>query len=214
MSMDEPVVVMDQFADTAARCGFSDANLPQTITDSGTVAMIAQPVTGLLMLRASSNMPALSDALRQRCNLPLSSRLYSETHDAYCVRWMAPDNWLLSCPLNEAFDIEQSLRADTAGHIAIVNLSGGYSVMELSGRDARSVLMKSTGYDVHPDHFSVGKVVNTTFAKAQVTLRVIELGESDARYEIIVRRSFSDYLWAWLQCAGAEYGMTTTRSAS
>jgi len=212
MSMDEPVAVMDQFADTATKSGFSDADLPQMTTGSSTVVMSAQPVTGLLMLRASSNMPELSDALRQRCNLPLSSRLRSETHEAYCVRWMAPDNWLLSCPLNEAFDIEQSLRADTAGHIAIVNLSGGYSVMELSGSDSRSVLMKSTGYDVHPDHFGAGKVVNTTFAKAQVTLRVIELGESDARYELIVRRSFSEYLWAWLQRAGAEYGMISSRS--
>ena len=79
--------------------------------------------------------------------------------------------------------------------------------MELSGSDARSVLMKSTGYDTHPDHFGVGKVVNTTFAKAQVTMRVVELSESDARYELVVRRSFSDYLWLWLQRAGAEYGM-------
>lgn len=207
MSADNLVAVMDQHATTAEQSGFAHLGLPVSLSESGSVVMRARSVMGLLMLRASSDAIGLSEALKNRCGVPLSERLQSVTHNAYCIRWMAPDCWLLSCPLGEAFAIEQSLRTDVDGHIAIVNVSGGYSVVDLSGNDARNVLMKSTGYDVHPDHFGVGKVVNTTFAKAQVMMRVVELGETDACYELVVRRSFSDYLWLWLQRAGAEYGI-------
>lgn len=207
MSVDNLVAVMDQHATTAEQSGLAHLGLPVSLSESCSVVMTVRSVMGLLMLRASSNTTALSEALKNRCGVSLSERLRSVTHKAYCIRWMAPDCWLLSCPLGEAFAIEQSLRADVDGHIAIVNVSGGYSVVDLSGSSAQSVLMKSTGYDVHPDHFGVGKVVNTTFAKAQVTMRVVELGETDACYELVVRRSFSDYLWLWLQRAGAEYGI-------
>ncbi len=77
------------------------------------------------------------------------------------------------------------------------------SLLTLSGENALNVLKKSTAYDVHAENFGPGKVVNTVMAKAQVTLRA----KSDGCFEIIVRRSFADYLWLWLQRAGKEYGL-------
>jgi len=88
--------------------------------------------------------------------------------------------------------------------MAMVNVSGGFSVLELQGANANDVLKKSTGYDVHPSNFMPGKVVNTVFAKAQVTMRCIDTDH----YELIVRRSFADYLWHWIQVASAEYGLS------
>ncbi len=221
MSNDSMVAVMDQCADLSASgadagmlsSGLAHAQLPPaagtSTTDSG-VLLTEKAVTGLLMLRATSNADALSTALKSYCGIALSSRLHSDTNGAYCVRWMSPDAWVLSCPLEEVFAIEGALRDAIPGHIAIVNISGGYTILELSGTHARSVLMKSTGYDVHPDHLGQGKVVNTTFAKAQVTLRAVEVDEAQGRYELLVRRSFTDYLWLWLQRAGAEYGLHAT----
>lgn len=217
MSNDSMVAVMDQYADGSSigdagilSSGLSHARLPSAAntpnSDDG-VLLTERPVTGLLMLRATSDAAALSDALKSHCGIPLSSRLHSDASGDYCVRWMSPDAWLLSCPLDETFAIERALRDAVSGHISIVNISGGYTILELSGNHARSVLMKSTGYDVHPDHLGKGKVVNTTFAKAQVTLRAINSTDTDGRYELMVRRSFSDYLWLWLQRAGAEYGL-------
>ncbi|ASJ72712.1 sarcosine oxidase subunit gamma [Granulosicoccus antarcticus] len=161
-------------------------------------------VTGILVLRASTGKEALASALQTTLNVKLPERLASHSiSDKYCVRWMSPDEWLLTCPLDEAFELENKLRAAADGPIAIVNVSGGYSLLTLSGESALKVLKKSTSYDVHPDSFGPGKVVNTVMAKAQVTLRAV--GED--RYEIIVRRSFADYLWLWLQRAGKEYGL-------
>ena len=161
-------------------------------------------VTGILVLRAANARDQLGKALVSTLKLDLPGKLESRSEgDRYCIRWMSPDEWMLTCPLNEAFDVERKLRAAVEGHIAIVNVSGGYGLLTLSGENAVNVLKKSTAYDVHSDNFGPGKVVNTVMAKAQVTLRA----KDDGSYEIIVRRSFADYLWLWLQRAGKEYGL-------
>lgn len=200
---------------------------------SSSVLLEELAVTGLLLLRARESISELAAALQSRLSLRLPERLESDgnmnsnfsasasddsanslsitaevnnsgaTDSAYCIRWMSPDEWLLSCPADEAFDIENDLRSLISGSVAIVNVCGGFSVLNLSGADARSTLKKSTAYDVDECNFPAGKVVNTMMAKAQITLRSC----STDSYEIIVRRSFADYLSLWLQRAGSEYGI-------
>ncbi len=221
MNESDNIVVMDQFsknvdASTASVVHTGQLNVDASGSGANSkahVRLVEQPVAGLLMLRASSEeqIAALGAALQTHCGVALASRLSSNTSGDYCVRWMGPDAWLLSCPLSDAFSIEQKLRGAVSGHIAIVQISGGYSVFELSGAKALEVLQKSSGYDTHPDNFPVGKVVNTTFAKAQITIRAVQAGD-EASYELIVRRSFSDYIWIWLQRASYEYGLDAVGS--
>ncbi|MDO9323257.1 MAG: sarcosine oxidase subunit gamma family protein, partial [Pseudomonas sp.] len=45
--------------------------------------------------------------------------------------------------------------------------------------------------------------VGTVFAKSQLVIR--HTGEET--WELLVRRSFSDYFWLWLQDASREYGL-------
>ncbi|WP_132687056.1 sarcosine oxidase subunit gamma family protein [Pseudomonas aeruginosa] len=77
------------------------------------------------------------------------------------------------------------------------------ALFELSGANVRELLMKSTSYDVHPSNFPVGKAVGSIFAKSQCVIR--HTGEDT--WELVVRRSFADYFWLWLQDASAEYGL-------
>lgn len=220
---EQKTAVMDLYADVAnaqavpplAHVGLSTRDAPTSVsrivrakasskTIIANVFLEEAAVTGILVLRGSTDVDVLDTALQATLKMALPERLKSEsTADKYCIRWMSPDEWLLTCPLHEAFDIENKLRAAAKGSIAIVNVSGGYSLLKLSGESALKVLKKSTAYDVHPDNLPAGKVVNTVMAKAQVTLRAI----GDDEYEIIVRRSFADYLWLWLQRAGKEYGL-------
>ena len=118
---------------------------------------------------------------------------------------MGPDEWLLIVPTGEELAAEQKLRAALGDlHIAIVNVSGGQQLLELSGPNVRQVLMKSTSYDVHPNNFLVGKAVGTVFAKSQLMIR----HTAEDTWELLIRRSFSDYWWLWLQDASAEYGLS------
>ena len=221
----QTINVSDQFAANSItqNSEFPDTNVPlietplqhanmrklaaRTASVQG-VTLIEKPVTGLLVLRAGKDKSALQSALSGTLQLALPDVLASSStqteEGAYCVRWMAPDEWLLSCPLSQAFAIEQNLRASLEqSSVAFVNVSGGFTTLILRGVHAIDVLHKSTAYDVHPVNFFADKVVNTVFAKAQVTLRCIDADH----YELIIRRSFADYVWHWIQIAAAEYGL-------
>ncbi len=181
------------------------------------VTLVEMPVTGLLVLRTRTEHVALGAALKSTIALDIPEVLSANmvdnvtSHSEFrpCIRWMAPDEWLLSCPLKDAFKIENSLREHVGdASIAIVNVSGGYTSLILNGTNAIDVLKKSTGYDVHPSNFMPGKVINTVFAKAQATIRCIDTDQ----YELITRRSFADYVWHWIQVAASEYGLNIETS--
>lgn len=128
---------------------------------------------------------------------PLSS---TRTEDL-TIFWMAPDDWLVLMPFEKAASFETEFRDAMKGHYSIVDVSGGQTVIRLAGFSAREVLQKSTMIDVHPEQFPVGKVVGTSFAKSAATLTRVE----EDTYDLIVRRSFAEYIWEWLCDASAEY---------
>ena len=127
--------------------------------------------------------------------------LTSTRNDDLTIFWMAPDDWLVLMPFERAASFETEFRNAMKGHYSIVDVSGGQTVIRLAGSAAREVLQKSTMIDVHPEQFPVGKVVGTSFAKSAGTLTRVE----EDTYDLIVRRSFSEYIWEWLRDASAEY---------
>ncbi len=119
------------------------------------------------------------------------------------IQWMSPDEWLIIVPGGREYEAEVALRDRLEGHFAVMNVSGGQTVLELSGPSAREVLMKSTHYDVHPDHFPVGKGVSTVFTKGAAIIRRV----AEDRWELVIRRSFADYLYRWILDASEEFGV-------
>jgi sarcosine oxidase subunit gamma len=71
----------------------------------------------------------------------------------------------------------------------------------------REVLAKDCPLDLHPRAFGAGRCAQTRLAKAAVLLRPLA---GDA-IEIIVRRSFTDYFWLWLQEACRDLGLDAAR---
>lgn len=223
----QKIHVSDQYAanSVATREEFADSNTPVMETalqhvglkklsariESGHGVVLSElPVTGLLVLRAKNDKPALQAALQSTLQLDLPETLHSSVSgsdagsNGSCARWIAPDEWLLSCRVENAYTIETNMRSSLVDKsVAIVNVTGGYTTLRLSGPCAYDVLKKSTAYDVHPSNFYAGKVVNTVFAKAQVCLRCIDAND----YELLIRRSFADYVWHWIQVASREYGL-------
>src|SRR5699024_3619134 len=90
-------------------------------------------------------------------------------------------------------------------HSGVVELSGGQTLIEIRGEHAADVLSKGTTLDLHPRHFGAGQCTRTLLAKTTAFIRVIEPGQA---FEIVVRRSFADYLWQWLVDAAGEYNCT------
>lgn len=156
-----------------------------------------------LVLRGDANRPEFRDGVQAATGLALPEALHSVDNADWSLSWIAPDEWLLVGPGDQAFTMEQRLRGQLSGHYAAINVSGGQTLVRLFGAYARAVLMKSCPYDVHDRNFPVGKVVNTVLAKTQATIR--RLGEQD--WELVIRRSFADYAWRWLSDAATEYGL-------
>ncbi|MDD1783660.1 sarcosine oxidase subunit alpha family protein [Enterovibrio sp. ZSDZ35] len=127
----------------------------------------------------------------------------TSTSDTVEIWWQAPDEWLVISRELSATQIEQQLRANVYGHLSVTDVSGGQTLLTLSGSHAIDVLKKSTTYDVDDRHFHIGRCIGTSFAKAQVFLK----HSSENTYELIVRRSFSDYVGLWIQDAADEYGI-------
>ena len=156
-----------------------------------------------LVIRGNATDASLKAGLESVAGLALPGNLQSAENDGMVIRWVSPDEWLVTAPHGGGFELEQKLREAIDSHIAIVNVSGGQTLLTVEGADVEEMLKKCTPYDIHISNMQVGKVVTSLFGKAQAVIR--RTGEQ--QFELIIRRSFSDYCWIWLQDACGEFGL-------
>ena len=170
------------------------------------VVILESAFLGHLILRGNSADAAFVAGVEQALGLPLPRKAgglsLAEEADV-SIQWISPDEWLVIVPGGREFATERRLRERLTGHFAVINVSGGQTVLELSGPAVREVLMKSTPYDVHPSNFPVGKGVSTVFAKSTALIRRV----ADDRWQLVIRRSFADYLYRWVLDASDEFGV-------
>lgn len=158
-------------------------------------------LTGLLVLRGNAADKAFAEVVKATFGCSLPKTLSFVTAQEVSLLWLSPDEWWVLCPPDQTYALEVQLRERYSGHFALANNTGGMTRIQLSGPQAVQVLKKSIPYDVHDDHFPVGKVVATVFGKTQAVVR--RLGQND--WEILARRSFADYIWRWVEDAASEY---------
>lgn len=161
---------------------------------------------GYLTLRGNAADSAFCSGVEQALGMSLPTQplsLQQNLQKGSSIQWLSPDEWLIVVQGGTEYETEMALRAELSGHFAVVNISGGQTLLTLSGSAAQEVLHKSTVYDVHPRNFPVGKAVATNFAKATAIIR----RPSEDTWELIVRRSFADYCYRWLIDASQEFGV-------
>lgn len=160
---------------------------------------------GLINLRGQSEDAAFGKAVAKAAGVepPLNANTVA-VHGEFTLCWLGPDEWLIVTPPEGAGKLIDKLHKGLADrHAAVTDVSGGFAAITLSGPDARRVLAKGCTLDLHPREFTTGHCAQSLLAKAGVVL--IARGEND--FEIVVRRSFADYLWRWLVDAAEEYGL-------
>ena len=122
--------------------------------------------------------------------------------------WLGPDEWLIVTLGEHRAMIENELRTALASlHCAVTDVSGGQTVVHLRGTRVRELLAKGCPIDLNPRAFGIGQCAQSHLAKAPILIGQIE---NQPCFEIIVRRSFADYFWLWLEDAAAEYGFAVT----
>ncbi len=160
-------------------------------------------IEGHLIIRGQADDQQLQQTVTEvvGVKLPLTPNHFHTINDR-TIYWRSPNEWLLHVPSSELASIHESLQNKVTGHVALVDVSAGQTRLVLRGSGIETVLQKSSVYDFHDDNFPVGKSVQTTFAKAGA---LVSRKEQDS-VELIIRRSFSDYIAAWLLDAGADAG--------
>ena len=76
--------------------------------------------------------------------------------------------------------------------------------MRINGPRVRDVLAKGCTLDFHPAEFEVGACAQSGLAKANILIGLID---EKPVFEIVVRRSFAEYLVLWLEHAATEYNV-------
>ena len=133
----------------------------------------------------------------------------SASKNAITALWLGPDQWLLTCPADDAAFFINSLREALADvHAAVTDQSDGRVAFALAGPSARDVLAKGCPLDLHPQSFTPGSAAQTLLAKADVLLHLrADDPHAGPTFDLYVARSFATYLWSWLADAGLEYGV-------
>jgi sarcosine oxidase subunit gamma len=153
---------------------------------------------GHIGVRCDPADAALTGALERAlgCSLPRAPNTFQVAAAAHKVLWLGPDEWLIVAPEGRQGALAQALRqAAGDGFAAVVELGSGQTVIEIAGARAREVIAKGCPLDLHPRAFGSGRCAQSRLARTLVTL--VQVDDAPT-FELIVRRSFADYLWHWL----------------
>jgi len=137
-------------------------------------------------------------------DLPVEPNTIAASKDVMAF-WLAPTEWLLRTGVGGERDLILRLEQALEGmHVATNDVTSHYTTLELTGPRTRHVLEKGCVLDLHRRHFRPGECAQTLLSHAGILIRPLE---DERGFELVVRRSFADYVFVWLEDAAAEYGM-------
>ena len=118
------------------------------------------------------------------------------------VLWTGPNEWMI---YSDDVNLTATMTQAVAGiHAAVTEVTEHYTLIRLSGRHARDVMIKGCAIDLHPREFGPGQCVQSHLGR--ITVLFDQIDETPT-YDILVRASFAEYLWMYLEDAGLEFGV-------
>ena len=119
------------------------------------------------------------------------------------VYWLGPDEWLIVTPAGQQEKLRQDLLDALDGVFSsVVDNSSGLTKIHVTGDNAAALLATDCPFDLHPREFKPGQCAQTRLAKAGMLIAPLADGQG---FEVIIRRSFADYLLRWLQDAAIPF---------
>ncbi len=178
------------------------------------VIMAEKTLPAAVNLRGDKENPAFAAAVLEALGLQLPLEPNSvAAGDGRALLWLGPDEWLAlahNAPPEAEAQLAAKLRAALGDlHAAVTEVGESLACIHLAGPRARDVIAKGCPLDLHPRAFGgVGHCAQSHLAKTGVLLHQVGPENNGApAFDLYTRRSFSDYLWRWLEDAGREYGL-------
>ena len=161
---------------------------------------------GVVNLRVRRDDPAARQAVESALGASLPKVGKAWVVGDATLYGIGPDEWLAVGGHGPA--TAQRLRDASAGQfVGVTDVTENYTTFVASGPAAREILAKGCPLDLHPKQFQPGDVAGSVIAKATVVLNLVSEEAGDARFEVLVRRSFADYLFRWLEDAARDVGV-------
>ena len=174
------------------------------VSDAGLTIEI-KPKLGHFNLRGNPADAEFVAAVQAAFNQELPVPANTMTVDPHRIYWLGPTEWLIVTSIDGADDLIAKFSATLDPLAAsVTDVSGGQILLQLSGPDVSEILAKGCTLDFHSTKFSPGNCAQSGLAKTNI---LIGLVDEQPIYEIIVRRSFSEYLVLWLKHAAGEHGV-------
>ena len=167
------------------------------------------PALGQINLRGNASDPEFAEAVTSALGQGLPVDANTMSIQGHRVYWLGPNEWLIVTQHKGIDELMTRLRGTGGTQSAVTDVSGGNIVLRLAGRGVRDLLAKGCTLDTHPATLQVATCAQSGLAKANV---LIGLVDPQPVFEIVVRRSFSEYLALWLQSAGRELDVSFTVS--
>ena len=144
-----------------------------TLGGSARVKISEMPFLGHLDLRGDPSDHEFMEGVERALGLalPVEPNTVSQG-DGKQALWLGPDEWLIVTPSDEQGSVADRFGGALGGaHSSVTDISGGQTLINLSGERAREVLAKGCSLDLHPRAFGEGMCAQTLVAGANVTLR-------------------------------------------
>jgi len=196
------------FEPTTSRHGLEPflAALPTQERGDDCVTVEIRADLGHINLRGSPAnpefLPTVASVLRQE--LPIAANTMTMGH--HRIYWLGPDEWQIVTAIDASSELLTQTGKALAGlRGSVSDLGGGQIALQLGGPRVRDVLAKACTLDLAPTEFRVGASAQCGLAKASMLIGLID--DAGPTFEIVVRRSFADYVLRWLQHAATEHGV-------
>ena len=166
---------------------------------SADVALELRGAVRQINLRGDPGNDGFRKSAETALGQPLPAEPNTTTAGTHTICWLGPDEWLVLAEGPDAAGLARVLEQALSQHDAAANdVSGGQVLMRLTGSGVRRLLAKGCTLDFHPRVFRPGTCAQSGLAKANVLIR---LGDDPDSFDVVVRRSFADYLLRWLRHA-------------
>lgn len=166
---------------------------------------------GHVNLRGDSGDEAFQGAVEKAvgARAPVAPNTIARAGERTIV-WLGPDEWLVVSSPESRDGAADGLEEALSGlHVAVNDISSGQTIIRLHGPRARDLLNKGCPLDLHPRVFGPGQCAQSHIGKSNAL--IIQVDDTPT-YDIIVRRSFADYLARWLLHSGMEYDIAVVSS--
>jgi len=122
------------------------------------------------------------------------------------IFWLGPDEWLLVVAESQGTPLTQKLSEAWEPYFhSIVDVSGGQTVIRISGNKAVEVLNLGCTLDLHSSSFKVKSCAQSLIHGVPILLSRHTAADVPI-FELVVRRSYADCLMRWLLDSATYHG--------